>query len=405
MKKLFCFTVSVFIVSIFFYSCNKDDNPASTTGGTTTSSTWTSQYRSGLNITIGPGVTDDTMNVIIPPLDFPTNYIKNVNLILDNIEGVDASQLKFDLIHQGDTVRVIDTLNNGGPNNNFIHTVLSDSSSDPIRTATSPFTGIFQPENSLSAFKDLQPEGSYILRITNSGSYRTGVIKSWGITVSYSPVMSNYCLEFDGTSDYAQIPNSTSINSIILDGTFTIEGWYKILGFPNYDYFSFLDKQNSWYFEYSQNDTAWTFVEPGDTTAKARLPIIYDSWYHIAMTYNHATGTVKFYSNGQLIGTVSQSYTFVPNTNSLYIARGISGANEYGYGRYDEIRIWNIIRTDAEIANNYNRSLTGSESGLVLYYKLSEGSGLSINDASPNGNSGSLFGNPIWRTDGPNITP
>ncbi|MCX6164349.1 MAG: LamG domain-containing protein, partial [Ignavibacteriae bacterium] len=184
--------------------------------------------------------------------------------------------------------------------------------------------------------------------------------------------MSNTCLEFNGTNQYAQIPSSVSINSILSNGTFTLEGWYKILGYTS-GYFSFLDKQSSWYCEYSRNDTAWTFVEPGDTTAKAKLPIAFDTWYHIAITYNAPTGIVKFYSNGQLIGTTNQTFIFAANTNPLYIGYGISGSPEYGKGRYDEIRIWNVARTDIEISANYNKSLTGNESGLVLYYKFNEG--------------------------------
>jgi len=281
---------------------------------------------------------------------------------------------------------------------------LSDSSTDPIRLATPPFTGIFQPAHPFSVFRDSPPEGQYILRIFNSGTFRSGVIKSWGITVSYSPMISNYCLEFNGTNQYAQIPSSTSINSILSNGTFTIEGWYKILGYTS-DYFSFLDKQSSWYCEYSRRDTAWTFVEPGDTTAKAKFPVAFDTWYHIAITYNAPSRTVRFYSNGVLIGTFNQTFTFVTNSSPLNIAYGISGSPEYGKGRYDEIRIWNVVRSESEISANYNKSLSGSENGLVLYYKLNEGSGIDIGDLSPNGNNGLLYNNPTWSPDGPTITP
>jgi hypothetical protein len=408
MKRLFYLALSVFIVSIISFSCNKDENPASNnnTGSNPVTIKWTSFKKSGLNIGIGPGITEDTINAVIPADCFPINYIKNVNLVLDSIIGVDASKLKFELVHQGYTVRVIDTLYYGGIGNSFIGTILSDSSTDPIRTAQSPFKGIFKPANPMSTFRDSPPEGEYLLRIINSDTVRTGVIKSWSLTVTYSPVMSNYCIEFNGTNQYATVPSTTSINSI-LSGTFTLEGWYKILGIgsPHYNYFSFLDKENCWYFEYSKNDTAWTFVEPGSTTAKARLPITLDTWYHIAMTYDAPNNTIKFYSNGQNFYTVNISYTFISNTNPLNIARGISGSVEYGYGRYDEIRIWNIVRSASEISANYNKSLTGSESGLVLYYKFSEGTGSTFNDASTNGNNGTLFNSPVWSQDGPSINP
>ncbi len=406
MKKLYFFVILVFIASLIFYSCNKDENPVNTQtgggGGVTPTLIWKSLKKTDLNININPGITEDTLNAVIT--DFPAdNYIKNINVTLDSIINVDASKLKFELLHQGRTVRVIDTLNFGGPGNYFARTVLSDSSSDPIRLATPPFTGMYMPFSPLRALRDSLVNGLYTLRIINSGSFRTGVIKSWGITVTYSPMRSNYCLEFNGTNQYGRVSSSTSINNILTSKTFTIEGWYKVLGYT-YNYFSFLDKQSSWYFEYSKADTAWTFVVPGSSpTAMAKMPITLDTWYHIAVTYDGST--VKFYSNGQLIGSVSKNYNFTINTSPLYIACGISGAIEYGFGRYDEIRIWNVTRTASEIQSDYNKTLTGNENGLVLYYKFNEGSGSVIFDATANGNTGTLVNSPIWNPDGPYITP
>jgi hypothetical protein len=407
MKKLLYFTALVFIVSLISYSCKKEENPVTTnTGGNPITTSWTSQYKGGLNIPIvSNGITEDILNVTIPSSDYPTNYIKNVNLVLDSIIGVDASQLKFDLIHQGDTIRVIDTLNNGGPGNSFIHTVLSDSTTDPIRTASSPFTGIFRPAHPFSVFRDFPPEGQYRLRISNSGSFKSGVIKSWGITVSYSPMMSNYCLEFNGINQCDTVSNSPSINSILTNKTFTLEGWYYITGYTSY-YFSFLDKLNSWYCEYSRSDSTWTLVDPGVNTVKSnKLPVQLNTWYHIAVTFNGANNTANFYSNGTLIGTRTTTLTFnTQNSNPLYIANGKSGTSEFGKGRYDEIRIWNVVRTQTEISSNYNKSLTGGESGLVLYLKFNDGSGTITRDATANANNGYLVNNPIWSTDGPNIT-
>ena len=40
------------------------------------------------------------------------------------------------------------------------------------------------------------------------------------------------------------------------------------------------------------------------------------------------------------------------------------------------MRIWNISRSGTDIANNNRRRLTGSEPGLVSYYKFNEGSGI-----------------------------
>ncbi|MCX6164755.1 MAG: YCF48-related protein [Ignavibacteriae bacterium] len=65
----------------------------------------------------------------------------------------------------------------------------SDSSSNQLSNVNSyPISGIYRPQHLLSSFDNLGASGYWTLRIINSGSVRTGVIKSWGITLSYSPL-------------------------------------------------------------------------------------------------------------------------------------------------------------------------------------------------------------------------
>jgi hypothetical protein len=62
-------------------------------------------------------------------------------------------------------------------------------------------------------------------------------------------------------------------------------------------------------------------------------------------------------------------------------------------GQLDEVRIWTGVRSQAQIQTNLNRSLTGTELGLLLYYRCNETNGVSLADsapASPN-NSGTLL--------------
>jgi hypothetical protein len=47
------------------------------------------------------------------------------------------------------------------------------------------------------------------------------------------------------------------------------------------------------------------------------------------------------------------------------------------------VRIWNSILSHSQIQSNLNRSLAGSEPGLVLYYRCEETNGVSIADSAP----------------------
>ena len=60
-------------------------------------------------------------------------------------------------------------------------------------------------------------------------------------------------------------------------------------------------------------------------------------------------------------------------------------------GKVDEVRIWNVARTDAEIQSNMSIELTGSEAGLVAYYPMNEGTGIVVEDMSSNSNNGQMI--------------
>ena len=133
-----------------------------------------------------------------------------------------------------------------------------------------------------------------------------------------------------------------------------------------------------------------------------------DEWVHIAWVWDGGdpdatdTGNVRIYQNGVLVGTydadigarTSQGYTnpqeILPEGDfwPLAIGEGLAGFTPNSYltgdpriqsvpwlGNIAEMRIWNISRTETDIANNNRRRLTGSEPGLVSYYKFNEGSG------------------------------
>ena len=131
-------------------------------------------------------------------------------------------------------------------------------------------------------------------------------------------------------------------------------------------------------------------------------------WAHIAWVWDGGTpsstdtGNVKIYQDGVLVGTYNadigarekSGYKNKPETLPegdhwpLAIGEGLHGFQPSNYlkgvpkiqgvpwkGNIAEMRIWNISRTGTDIANNNRKRLTGSEPGLVSYYKFNEGSG------------------------------
>ncbi len=48
---------------------------------------------------------------------------------------------------------------------------------------------------------------------------------------------------------------------------------------------------------------------------------------------------------------------------------------------FDEFRVWNVARSAAEIKDNYKKTLAGSETGLVGYWRFDETSGTTAADS------------------------
>lgn len=183
----------------------------------------------------------------------------------------------------------------------------------------------------------------------------------------------NTALKFDGTDDFASLADDGAFD---FTNAVTIEAWIKpdpgngvldsiISG-------SASAPPASSAVSYQLSDSALSISVPNTDSALAGAPV--DSqWVHIAGTYDATT--VKLYENGVLLAskTHSNGGNISPAISFLNLAT-LGGTNCYG-GLIDEVRIWNVVRTPAEILANYNHSLTGTEAGLIGYWKFDEGAG------------------------------
>ena len=114
----------------------------------------------------------------------------------------------------------------------------------------------------------------------------------------------------------------------------------------------------------SGHNGVWNIVQ--DPT-----PLAINTWYHVAVTYDAATTTMKLYKNGVLVST---NNTVPPFSNGNMVRLGaFDNASNLLQGNIDEVRIWNVARTAEQINSSKNCELAGSESGLVTYYKFNQG--------------------------------
>lgn len=126
--------------------------------------------------------------------------------------------------------------------------------------------------------------------------------------------------------------------------------------------------------------------------------------YHVAMVYDGAT--LKFYRNGFLMSSTACTGNIVNNDIVATIAQLQNGAanpsaNQFS-GRANEIRIWNVARTQAQIKAFMNSPLPNptTQTGLLAYYSFDN----LLNKQGNPAFNGVLSGGGAINTTNPNCT-
>ncbi|MBS1743720.1 MAG: PKD domain-containing protein, partial [Bacteroidetes bacterium] len=90
--------------------------------------------------------------------------------------------------------------------------------------------------------------------------------------------------------------------------------------------------------------------------------------YHLAMVYDGST--LKYYRNGFLLAQVSASGNLIQNNHETRIGRYAGSVIENFIGFINEVRIWNVARTQSQIQTYMNSSLPNptTQTGLQAYY-------------------------------------
>lgn len=195
----------------------------------------------------------------------------------------------------------------------------------------------------------------------------------------------NTALSFDGSNDYVNIGNLLSSNS-----SYTKEAWVysngsqtgNIISAPNYPFW--LDNNR---LAAANNFGAMNYWVQ-DT---AQFPV--GEWVHVAVTYNAGNSTMTVYKNGSSVGSITWAPGF--SAGNLHIGAWQSG--HIFNGMIDEVRIWNVARSHADIIANMHKTVPASNTGLVARYNFNNSNPSGSNaglttlaDHSGNGNNGTL---------------
>jgi Concanavalin A-like lectin/glucanases superfamily len=107
-------------------------------------------------------------------------------------------------------------------------------------------------------------------------------------------------------------------------------------------------------------------------------------WLHLSWSYTGNRGTLSFTVNGTEFPVATQagppSLNFTPGIVTL--AASQTFGTQGWTGVLDEVRLWSVAKTPADIQRDMRVVLRGTEPGLVAYYRFDEGSGTFTDDVS-----------------------
>lgn len=122
----------------------------------------------------------------------------------------------------------------------------------------------------------------------------------------------------------------------------------------------------------------------GDAIISSTASVPTGQWVHLAVTRTMSTGLMTLFINGQANASSTGTTGALIGQANLWIF--CSNTQLSTPGTLDELRAWNVARSEAEIRATMNARLGGNEPGLVGYWRFDDGSGTSVTDSSPTGN-------------------
>jgi hypothetical protein len=242
---------------------------------------------------------------------------------------------------------------------------------------------------------------SFVYTITDgNGGFASAVVT---VTVTPTGADPGHALRFDGVSDFVVLDKTSSMLAAGWQTRKTVSLWVKAEGTPYCNFQNpascdaiFGDRPRWWGISrgvIGGQDRIWVWNYDGQYQM---IPVTYTAgqWLHITMV--HDGGVLSAYRNGALVGAVASGATQQPNLTgalpTLQIGGIINNAerNWTFQGEIDEVQIWNVGRTPAQIREDMMWPLMAGQPGLAAYYRMSDGAGTSVSDDSGNGWKGVL---------------
>ena len=202
------------------------------------------------------------------------------------------------------------------------------------------------------------------------------LISFGSLFISINSFAQQNSLLFDGINDKVTVPATAAFNSA---NTLTLEAWINASQWKSQAYQGTIigkdaTNQSGYVLRCGANGKLSFTVGIGSGWTEVLSASIMQTnrWYHVAGVFDN--GTMSIYINDSLVGTTT-SAPIVTSVTGIDIGESTGYGGRVFQGLIDEVRIWNVARTQAQITANDTVDLPNNEPGLVAYYKFNQISG------------------------------
>jgi hypothetical protein len=229
---------------------------------------------------------------------------------------------------------------------------------------------------------------------------------TWDASIDCGETIENFCLDFNGSNQYVHVDQPFPSFS-----QYTVEfwryskgasttGWPRMITMvqnPDHSGNYIVIEHNN----YDQNTLEITVTgDPNGYKAYVDVSAYQNKWVHIALTFDGSMTTT--YINDE----ISNQSGGAPGSfqiNSTFIGgclMPVVGLSRYFNGRMDEVRIWNVARTQQQIQDCMDSTFCEPRAGMMAYWKLDDNPGSQITDETGNMANGVIENGAPWYTPG-----
>jgi hypothetical protein len=341
--------------------------------------------------------------------------LDNIEYELDSLEAVPAC-------YYIDSIPTVAFVSPGGVVSGIVTIEANATDNAAIGSVTFKLNGVDMAAPDTTAPYTLQwdttllADGQYTLTAEARDLTSNAASATMIVTVQNQVIVATdpHYVSFDGVDDVVRVSDAAALSfgNGTTDTPFTIEAWVRPETLTGRHQIAGKSGEYRVAFIYGTllvelRDNSLGAAAFASTTSD--LSGWVGNWHHIAVTYDGRGGAtaadgITIYLDGVAATVARQNaaaYVAMENlANPLESGLDSSQGDPFS-GGFDELRLWNVVRTANEIQLARSAEITGVESGLVGYWRFNEGAGLTSADDSPNNNTAALIGGTSWLPDGP----